>query len=80
MRRSRAGPSIEDTPPTYSDRRLPGEYLGRIVEKLEQVAGGFEVITVEVSGLRHLGAGVAYTITSQVLQEIRATLKAECVS
>jgi hypothetical protein len=60
--------------------RLPGEYVGRIVEKLEQVAGRSEVITVEVSGLRHLGAGVAYTITSKVLQEIRATRKAEFVS
>nr|WP_244480376.1 2'-5' RNA ligase family protein [Rhizobium sp. Root1220] len=42
---------------------------------LVEVAAGYTPITVDVSGLRHLGAGVAFTIVSSELQEIYATLK-----
>jgi 2'-5' RNA ligase len=57
--------------------RLPGEYSGRIVEQLERVADGCDVVSAEVSELRHLGAGVAYSVTSPPLQEIHARLTAK---
>lgn len=55
--------------------RLPGEYSDRIVDHLEQVASEQEVFKAEVSGLRHLGAGVAYSISSPALEEIRMKTK-----
>lgn len=60
--------------------RLPGEYEDAIVAQLEQVAEDYDAFTSDVSGLRHLGAGVAYSITSPALQDIRATLKARFTS
>lgn len=60
--------------------RLPGEHSERIVESLEQAAGGFDALSAEVNGLKHLGAGVAYSISCQPLQNIRTTLMAEFVS
>jgi 2'-5' RNA ligase len=55
--------------------RLPGEYRERIVEALTHVAGEAAQVTAAVSGLRHLGAGVAFTIASPELEAIRAELK-----
>jgi 2'-5' RNA ligase len=60
--------------------RLPGEYQARIVEKLVYAARGAETIVAEVSGVRHLGAGVAFSIESPELQEMRALIKSEFVS
>ncbi len=57
--------------------RLPGEYSERIIERLERVADGHGVVAAEVSGLRHLGGGVAYSVLSPPLQEIHARLTAE---
>lgn len=57
--------------------RLPGEYFDRIVEQLKRAADGYGVVAAEVSGLRHLGAGVAYSINSSSLQDIRVKLKFE---
>jgi 2'-5' RNA ligase len=56
--------------------RLPGEYRERIVEALTHVACEAAHVTAAVSGLRHLGAGVAFTIASPELEAIRAELKA----
>lgn len=55
--------------------RLPGEYSDGIARHLEQVAGEYEVFKAEVSGVSHLGAGVAYSISSPALQEIRMKTK-----
>ena len=55
--------------------RLPGEYTERIVEHLKRVAEAGSSIKAEVSGVRHLGAGVAFTIDSAALQDVRAQLK-----
>nr|WP_281064432.1 MULTISPECIES: 2'-5' RNA ligase family protein [unclassified Rhizobium] len=55
--------------------RLPGEYTDRIVEHLKRVAEAGSSIKAEVSGVRHLGAGVAFTIDSAALQDVRARLK-----
>ncbi|WP_430242625.1 2'-5' RNA ligase family protein [Neorhizobium sp. DAR64861/K0K2] len=55
--------------------RLPGEYTDGIVEHLRQVTEAGSSIKAEVSGVRHLGAGVAFTIDSAALQDVRARLK-----
>jgi len=55
--------------------RLPGEYMAWIVEHLKRVAEAGSSIKAEVSGVRHLGAGVAFTIDSAALQDVRAQLK-----
>ncbi len=60
--------------------RLPGEYEGRILGDLADVAGKLDTITADVTGLRHLGAGVAFSITSPSLQEVRERLKVKFMS
>lgn len=60
--------------------RLPGEYQPRIEEALHSIAQTTKVIAVDVSELRHLGAGVAYSITSEALLGIHAVLKTEFLS
>jgi hypothetical protein len=60
--------------------RLPVGYSERIVAALERAAGGVDTMTAEISGLQHLGAGVAYSINCQPLQDIRTRLKAEFAS
>lgn len=55
--------------------RLPGEHIGLIIAQLTKAAAGTDILTAEVSGLRHLGAGVAYAIASTELHTIRADLK-----
>lgn len=55
--------------------RLPGEYLERIVEILEETAMTQARIQAQVKGLRHLGAGVAFMIDSPDLEKVHATLK-----
>lgn len=55
--------------------RLPGEYLDQVAQGLTRVSTGTEEIVAEVSGLRHLGACVAFTITSLELHNARAQLK-----
>jgi hypothetical protein len=56
--------------------RLPGEYERRIADDLAEVARESFTIKAEVSGLRHLGAGVAFSISSPDLLGIRTMLKA----
>jgi hypothetical protein len=56
--------------------RLPGEYVAQIVEELSDAVKGKSAIVVEVAGLRHLGAGVAFTIESPELHMVHARLKA----
>jgi 2'-5' RNA ligase len=60
--------------------RLPGEHSEKIVERLERVADGHHLVSAEVSALRHLGAGVAYSVASPPLQQIHARLRAEFVA
>ena len=55
--------------------RLPGEYVERIGEHLAEVATGHQDFLAQVAGIRHLGAGVAFTISSQELWDIRARLR-----
>lgn len=57
--------------------RLPGECLTEIEERLSAITADFGTIVADVSGLRHLGAGVAFTIISAELQDIRSRLKAQ---
>jgi 2'-5' RNA ligase len=55
--------------------RLPGEYMQQVVQHVAEVAAGNTAIKANVSGLRHLGAGVAFTIASPELQDIHARLR-----
>ncbi len=55
--------------------RLPGEYRDRIIDQLSVVAEQTAEISAHVSGVRHLGAGVAFAICSPELQDIRSSLK-----
>jgi hypothetical protein len=50
--------------------RLPGEYREQVVQHLIEIAASYTSITADVSGLRHLGAGVAFTIASPELHAI----------
>jgi 2'-5' RNA ligase len=52
--------------------RLPGEHSGRIIETLETVAAEVGPFTAEVTGIRHLGAGVAFAVASSELLRIHA--------
>lgn len=56
--------------------RLPGEHDGKIRDALFEVASTIEPFGAEVDGLRHLGAGVAFTIRSPELEVVRAALNA----
>lgn len=60
--------------------RLPGEYEGKILDDLVILASRMNIFKAEITGLRHLGAGVAFLITSSELQDIRGTLKAKFIS
>lgn len=60
--------------------RLPGEYRDTIVETLKSVTAQAETMAAKVSGLRHLGAGVAFVIACPALEDIRASLKTEFVA
>jgi hypothetical protein len=55
--------------------RLPGEYRERLVIQLVKIASDADELAVDVVGIRHLGAGVAFSIESDVLAAIRAELK-----
>lgn len=55
--------------------RLPGEYMDQVVKRLQCAAEGTKPIAAEVSGVRHLGAGVAFAITSPELHALHATLR-----
>lgn len=57
--------------------RLPGEYIDRAVQILNKTASGKGEFFAEVSGIRHLGAGVAFAITSPELEHLRDALKTE---
>jgi hypothetical protein len=60
--------------------RLPGEYEVRIVDALNRAAESVPSVTAEVSGVRHLGAGVAFVIASPALEAIRGALRSVFVS
>lgn len=55
--------------------RLPGEKQDRILSLLQDSCAGHARLTAEVSGIRHLGAGVAFAIDSPALAALRAELK-----
>jgi hypothetical protein len=55
--------------------RLPGEYCERIVEALLAAAERRGQIRAEVAGVRHLGAGVAFTISSPALDQLYGDLR-----
>ncbi len=55
--------------------RLPGEYIDAITDVLKTVAAATDEIEASVSGIRHLGFGVAFTIESDELQAARARLR-----
>lgn len=55
--------------------RLPGEYLDRIVESMAETASRQTCFYAQVDGVRHLGAGVAYSVTSTELATVRSQLK-----
>ncbi|WJH38590.1 2'-5' RNA ligase family protein (plasmid) [Aliirhizobium terrae] len=60
--------------------RLPGEYEARIVDALNCAAESVPSVTAEVSGVRHLGAGVAFVIACPPLEAIRGALKSAFVN
>jgi 2'-5' RNA ligase len=55
--------------------RLPGEYCDRIISHLGHVANEYPELTAQVDGVRHLGAGVAFSIANNELAAARASLK-----
>ncbi|KRD72154.1 2'-5' RNA ligase family protein [Ensifer sp. Root278] len=56
-------------------QRLPGEHLERIVGELQSAATKRGQIRAEVASVRHLGAGVAFTIRSLALEQLYAELR-----
>lgn len=54
--------------------RLPGEYIDRVVQILTAMTAGRGTFLTDVSGIRHLGAGVAFAITSPELEHLRSEL------
>ncbi len=56
---------------------LPGEELAGIVAFLEEVTSLQSPVPVQVTGLRSLGRGVAYTLESQALTSLRGRLAEE---
>lgn len=59
--------------------RLPGEHVERIVESLQSVAKKTRAISARISGICHLGGGVAFAIDSPDLNAIRNALRADFV-
>ncbi|WP_370689655.1 2'-5' RNA ligase family protein [Ensifer adhaerens] len=55
--------------------RLPGEHLERIVGELQAAATKRDQIRAQAASVRHLGAGVAFTIRSLALEDLYAELK-----
>ncbi|WP_018899565.1 2'-5' RNA ligase family protein [Rhizobium sp. 2MFCol3.1] len=55
--------------------RLPGEYFEQIVRDLQSVCEHQSPIVANVTGIRHLGAGVAFAIESLALTIVRDELK-----
>lgn len=55
--------------------RLPGEYTEKIEHDLWAVAKQSSPFTASIGGVRHLGAGVAFSIDSVDLRAARAELK-----
>ncbi|MDK1494339.1 2'-5' RNA ligase family protein [Sinorhizobium sp. 7-81] len=60
--------------------RLPGEYMEQILKHLTEVAAANRGITAQVPGLRHLGAGVAFTIASPQVERVHIELRVTFVS
>jgi 2'-5' RNA ligase len=60
--------------------RLPGEYRDTIEETLEPAAAHVGPMKANVSGVRHLGAGVAYVITCSALEDMRERLKTKLIA
>jgi 2'-5' RNA ligase len=55
---------------------LPGEHLAKVQKDIEALVSKHQPFTLQVTGLRTLGRGVAYTLTSPDLTEIRRRLAA----
>ncbi len=55
--------------------RLPGEYKDRIITILESAVRDHIPLEATVSNIRHLGAGVAYSIENAALAQLRALLR-----
>lgn len=55
--------------------RLPGEHLVKITEILATAAGETLPFTIEVAGIRHLGAGVAFDMASDQLVRLHRRLR-----
>lgn len=53
---------------------LPGAHIGSIEDTIETTMGGMNSFPLDVTGLRSLGRGVAYTLQSQDLAELRRGL------
>jgi hypothetical protein len=53
---------------------LPGEHLSKIARDIEDHASGRPPFTLTVTGLRSLGRGVAYTLASSDLAQLRRQL------
>ncbi len=56
---------------------LPGEELQEVTTRLGEIAARTPALTVEVTGLRFLGRGVAYHLSSSRLEAVRASLAAD---
>lgn len=55
--------------------RLPGEHVDKIIESLWVSTRSRGTIQARVSGIRHLGSGVAFSIESPQLSGIRSVLR-----
>lgn len=55
--------------------RLPGEHVDKIIERLRVSGTAKCAISARVSGIRHLGSGVAFSIEAPQLSAIRTALR-----
>ena len=53
---------------------LPGDRLAEVAKEVERQAGACPAFPVQVEGLRKLGRGVAFHVTSRELTDLRARL------
>jgi hypothetical protein len=75
-RRRRHFPPARNVIPAHLTlfHKLPAEHEASIVTTLRDAAGCQELIELDVTGLRSLGRGVAYTLASPALAELRLSL------
>lgn len=55
--------------------RLPGEHLDKITAIIAEISARYRPISAQVTALRHLGAGVAFTVFDPDLLQVHAAMR-----